>query len=225
MSLKRLFAVIAITSAFAQPALATVIVGAQTVLTTFGPIPGYTVNSPGLIDQAGLIPVSPASPKYVSGVTPYFDFLVGPPPKTHSAINSSTGFKGSGHQGQFDFTLTEAYALAHIAIWNGDGNSGINEFDVWVSADSTFASPSLVGTFNALAQSPPHGQNFDFDMTTQGAFVRMIVKSGHSGLNSIALGEVAFGALVKTVSEPASAALLGLGLLGFGFRRRSGHQR
>jgi hypothetical protein len=216
MSLNKLLAVFAIAFLGAQPALATVIIGANSVTTDFVAASDYGSSVGRLIDQSGLVPVPP--PEYVSGSTLYSDFLFGPPPKTHAGILPENGFRAEGSQGTFAFSLAETYTLTNLALWSGVARFGINGFDLWISTNNDFASAINVGSFNAADTNPPQAQDFPF-AETPGAFVWLNVTSGYSG-GSIAIGEVAFGGMATTVvPEPASGGLLGLGLLGFGFRR------
>ena len=184
--------------------------------------PAFTVSSFGdgnperLRNQSGL----PGG--YVSGVTSYQTYIVDSP-EQHSLL-ADDYFRTSdlALPNYIDFDLGDEFALTRFALWNGVMNFGINQFDLFVSIDSNFSAAELVGSFNASAGGMNViPQSFGFSETT-GRFARLDVTRAISS-NSLAIGEVAFGGKMQTmvVSEPASAALLFLGLVGVGARRRS----
>ncbi len=165
------------------------------------------------IDQTGL------SENYVSGVTDYDAFVVQNPvdggPLWESLFFSTTG--------DIDFNLGSAFDLNGFLLWNGHLNAatGLNNFQLFSSADAAFSSPSLLGTFDA--NSGGGLQEFSF-ATTNTQFVRLRINSNHGNTLQTTAGEFAFREFqVTAVPEPTGLMPLAsmFAVAGVGaFRRR-----
>ncbi|MDM4766620.1 PEP-CTERM sorting domain-containing protein [Pelomonas sp. SE-A7] len=178
-----------------------------------------------LVDQSGL------SSNYVNGVTDFDTYLASSP----TALGSSTwplfpagyfAFAGA----VVDIDLGASYTLARLAMWNDHDYQGVDAFHLLISDTADFAVSSSLGAFNAMYGNndnnllsydigTPH-QVFDLTDAT-GRYVRVVFDSAHQD-TYINLNEIAFdtGSGENHVPEPASLALVGLGLAGLVARRR-----
>lgn len=180
-----------------------------------------------LIDQSGL------SAGYTSGVTDFSTFVattthVNPsiPANFGTAYISDPPGLGNPPPVNLDFDFGSPVSLTQLALWNDTDSQAVNSFSVFSATDGTFATTTLLGTFNAT-QNPflltVPAEVFDFtDATAQ--FFRMTVNTTFPGGGRVHFGEVAFEqALEGPLPEPGTLSLFGLGLAGMGLmgsRRR-----
>jgi hypothetical protein len=162
------------------------------------------------IDQSGL------SVGYTTGVTDFSTYLAGNP--THVVAQNTTWYSTQGRTtGNFDTSLGALFDIQSMALWNesqGVGQ-GINRFNLFADTQASFATATLLGTFSA-SEGLLTAEVFSFAPVTA-SHVRIQVLSNHGSQSFTGVMEIAF----ESVPEPASAALLGLGLLGLGFALRA----
>ena len=201
-------------------ALAVVVLQAAGVLVdmSMGSASGYPPSA--MIDQTGLT----GADRYVSGVTEYDSYVdppSGPKPIHAAAISSGNSWRNDRNgalTGFIDYDLGGDFLVSNVALWSGSGNSdfgSLQGFDVWVDAVPA-------GTFVADNQfNPLEVQNFELNMPLVGTHVRFGVTSNYGA--GVSIAEVAFGVspvTPVTIGEPFTVALLGIGLAGFGIRKR-----
>ncbi len=160
-------------------------------------------------NQSGL------SAGYTSLVT-NFDTYVGSGPTTQSLSPVDNFMSFLTSSGNVDFNLGGTFTIESFALWNG-GQSGVNgtssgirDFQLLVSADSSFSNSISLGNFvanQAPSIGPIGAQIFTF-APTSAAFVRLASTSTH-GAPFTTINEVAFeGTAITAVPEPSSLALL-----------------
>ncbi|WP_417070577.1 PEP-CTERM sorting domain-containing protein [Niveibacterium terrae] len=221
-----LFAGLVLCSAMSHPAVAGVITGGTVIDATESSCCGLTADK--LVDQSGL------STGYTSGVTNFDTYSA----LGVTALGSSTTpeFPGGYYAtvgAHVDIDLGQSLTVTKLALWNDQDFQGVDAFHLLISSDPSFATSTSLGSFNAL-----YGNNDNealdysvgvpiqvFDLNdASGRYVRVVFDSAHLG-PYVNLNEIAFDVGATSVPEPASIALLGLGLAGIGISRRTSKKR
>ena len=183
---------------------------------------GELLATTGIDKALGGIGLTPTT--YVSGTTAY---------TTGTSLDDIGDpiFRSSSPTGFINFDLGQEFYLVGLAVWNFQDASALNAFNVWSSPDNSFASLSLLGSGNAVKDTPsgrPYvSQLFSLSSPATTQFVRFEVVSNF-GTSSVSFAELAFEADTApppvATPEPSSFVLLALGGLAFllWVRRRRG---
>lgn len=168
-----------------------------------------------LTNQSGI------SESYVSGVTDFDSFVATAVTNVTSTGQAGVSFLSSPLLGQhvLDFAFGGELLFTSLALWNDTDAQSLGSFQVFASADSSFSSLTLLGSFTATTQAIGSlAQVFDFTNTVSTQFIRIVGDEINSGNNRLQINEIAFEAETGTglvdVPEPTSLALFGAALLG-----------
>ena len=177
----------------------------SSVTSSEGSFSGFDIGK--TIDQSGL------SASYVSGVTDFNSFVSGT--TTIDGANNGWFSPGTITTSNIDFDLGGSFNIESFALWNDFQNVGqnINAFNLWADDNAGFATPVLLGSFNAIVSDEPlnFGQIFNFGVT-DASHVRMEILSNYGSTFVTGFSEAAFG--ITAVPVPAAVWLFGSGLLG-----------
>jgi len=171
---------------------------------------------------------------YFSGSTDWDTYFAGGGPLHNQDWNNQEwfsapqldagGYSASDIQGSIDFDLGSVFKIDGLALWNED-SFGIGKFDVWVSENGSSWS-------RVIQDYVPTNWSYDVPYTanllnwtaTDIRFVRLTITEGGfkepTAQYGVAIGEIAFSG-TNPVPEPATIALMGIGLAGILGRKLS----
>ena len=183
---------------------------AASTMSVFYGSPTYLVNQSGL------------SATYTSGVTDFSSFVA----STTALTAVGYSFAASQTSGNIDFDLGSILSVDELALWGREYNSNqnVDAFKLYASSDSSFTSPTLIGSFvnnptgNNDTVSAVKADVFSFGSVTT-RYIRLEIDSNYGG-GFTTLDEVAFEE--TSVPEPATYGMLLVGglLLAAGRRRK-----
>ncbi len=184
-------------------------------------LPTETTHSTAVIEN--VYNHSGLASDFVSGVTDFDSYVLSNPSHdwlSESCYLSENDFFGNGLV--IDFDMGQSIAVNRVAIWNGNvfnGNteSGINEFHIWVANSSDFSDAIDLGLFVAdPASDPIEAQVIALPMIDAKRYIRFDILTNHGNPGHFNVSEIAFA----TIPAPASFALLAFGGLLVSHRRR-----
>ena len=212
----RRFALSSLLALCATAQAGTITSATSAVINSGGPGAGSLQNT---YNQAGL------TSHYISGVTDFASYIASRP--LHAVAFTNEWFSELGTTAaSVTYDLGGLLSISGVALWNED-TSGIGALSLYQSADGinfTLLAGGLLPNNNAYNEV--YGPDVFAFAAVNSRYVRFDMSNcPQSGgtYNSCAIGEVAFNtsAAAAAVPEPASIALLGLGLAGIaGLRRR-----
>lgn len=159
------------------------------------------------------------SSDFTSGVTDYDSYVSSGVTHTQSDL---TGWLSSirVYSGTLTFDLGAEYNLSKMAMWNSASglSASVNQFSVYTSDDSTFATSTFVGSFAGQQANTAANSYVLTDSTAR--YVRLNVANNFGNYCCTEIGFVGFDAVAAAVPEPTTTAILGIGMLGFAVSRR-----
>lgn len=168
-----------------------------------------------MLDQSGL------SARYVSGATDFGSFTGSE--VVHSGGDTTSWLSNGSRSGYIVFDLGAAYRVSQFVMWNGTSgiSASVNGFSLSTSMVSDFSTSTFAGNFTGHMT---HYGATVYDMTDSTArYVRLSIDGNFGNSCCTGIGDLAFdvsAAQPVEVPEPASLALLGLGLAGVSFSRK-----
>ncbi len=146
----------------------------------------------------------------------------------HNKENRDFWFSSSGNTtGTLTFDLGRNAFISGLALWNGGGNRGVNEFELFADTNNDFSdggTQSLIAsTANMLLFTLLNFpvQTYTFE-ETETRYLHLNIISNHGNANSVGLGEIAFQEVPFEFSNlPGMAFLVAVGGLAY-FRNKKG---
>lgn len=210
-------------------ALAVVVIQPLSVSTDMGEATQFSIV--GLANQVGLL--SPYDPNVTDGsATDYQTYIDSMPSHILPTSGDSTWVSQRNPPtptGVIDFVLPEPFFLTNIAIWTGSAPSlsALDAFHVLIDDVVVLRNNAVDGRNDSDSIISVQSWEFDLIPLLATSVVRLQFLSNHASSangNFTTISEVAFGGSLDPfppvmVPEPATAALLGIFLVGFAFRK------